>query len=476
MNYLNYIGGEWLKGERDVPNINPSDISDVIGTASFGDQEMAERAVKVAAETAKTWNNSPVEFRSDILHSVGQDLLNNSEAYGRLLSREQGKPLKEGIGEAARAGRVFRFFAGEAIRLSGSCGPSTRSGVDVRVDRMALGAVGLITPWNFPLAIPAWKIAPALAFGNTVVLKSAQITPACADLLAKLLEKAGLPAGVFNLVHGSGREIGNAMVQSEFLDGISFTGSEGVGAGVRLGCAETGKKCQLELGGKNPLVIADDADLEIAVDVAIGGSFGGSGQKCTASSRIIAMKNIYAPFTKKLTEKMLSLKVGHALEDGTVIGPLADENQLRSVTEFVGKAQNEGAEVIGGHHPETGYEGHYISPALFLQNDPKSESSVEEIFGPCVSVFKVDDFDAAIAMANDTRFGLSSGICTQSLSRAEQFRHKVKTGLTMINLPTAGVDYHVPFGGRKASSYGPKEQGTAAVEFYTSIKTTYTAP
>jgi len=471
--YQNYIKGQWHDHGGAAENINPSDTSDIIGTANQSELIHVQAAIESAAEAAEAWATSNTQLRADILDRVGQKLLQNKEAHGELLSREQGKPIAEGRGEVERAARIFTFFAGETIRLQGACGPSIRENVDVRVDRFPVGVIGIITPWNFPIAIPAWKVAPALAFGNTVVFKPAGITPACADLLAKLLDEAGLPPGVFNLVHGSGRLVGNALVESPDVAAITFTGSDGVGRGILAACSASGKKCQLELGGKNPLIIADDADLDKAVAVAANGSFGGNGQKCTASSRIIVMSEVYDEFTGRLVDKMKSLKVGHALDTATDIGPVADENQFNSIQSYLDLARAEGSQVITSERPNLQHEGYYIPPALFLNADPESRTSTEEIFGPCASVFQASSFDDAITLANNTKFGLSSGLCTTSLAKAEEFRKRTRTGLAMVNLPTAGVDYHVPFGGVKASGYGPKEQGSAAREFYTETRVTY---
>ncbi|MEM9899658.1 MAG: aldehyde dehydrogenase family protein, partial [Pseudomonadota bacterium] len=394
-------------------------------------------------------------------------------ALSELLAREEGKILAEATAEVERAGRVFKYFAGEALRLFAEHGASVRAGVDISVSREPLGVVGLITPWNFPIAIPAWKAAPALAFGNSVVLKPATLTPACAWEMTAALSEAGLPPGVFNLVMGSGSDIGEAMLSHPDIAAISFTGSVTTGRHIAIRCAETHKKVQLEMGGKSPMIILDDADLETAVFVCINGAFASTGQRCTASTRLIVTKGVHDLFVEKMKEAMGQQHVGHALHPDTTIGPVASETQLLSNFNYIDMARKEGADVIGGERLNRDTEGFFQAPALFLNARNDARTSQEEIFGPCASVIKVDDFDEAVEVANDTTFGLSSGICTTSLKYASAFRRSSEAGMVMVNLPTAGVDYHVPFGGRKASSYGSREQGAYAREFYTSVKTSY---
>ncbi|MEM9989636.1 MAG: aldehyde dehydrogenase family protein, partial [Pseudomonadota bacterium] len=338
------------------------------------------------------------------------------------------------------------------------------------------GIIGLITPWNFPIAIPAWKAAPALAFGNCVVMKPAELTPACAWEMTSALVEAGLPTGVFNLVMGPGREVGEAMLSHPDIAAISFTGSEATGKHVAVRCAETHKKVQLEMGGKNPMVVLDDADLDITIPTCINGAFFSTGQRCTASSRLIVTKGIHDQFVERMVAAMGEQAVGNALDPQTTIGPVVDERQLKSNLKYVEMAREDGAEVIGGERLNRETEGFFQSPALFLNATNEFRTSREEIFGPCSSVIKVEDFEEAIAVANDTKFGLSSGICTTSLKYASEYKLRADAGMVMVNLPTAGVDYHVPFGGRHASSYGSREQGRYAVEFYTTVKTSYVRP
>ena len=407
----------------------------------------------------------------DVLEKAGALILARKDELGRLLAREEGKTLVEGIGETVRASQIFKFYAGEALRNIGDSVASIRPGIDIVIEREAIGIVGLITPWNFPIAIPAWKAAPALAFGNAIVMKPAELTPACAWELAKILDEAGCPKGVFNLVMGKGSVVGQRIADHPDIDAVSFTGSVPTGRQIGVLCAKTGKKVQMEMGGKNPLVVLDDANLDVAINVAIQGAFFSTGQRCTASSRLIVTAGIYDDFTEKLIDATAALRVGDALEADTQIGPVVDEKQLKQNLEYVALASKEGCSVTGGERLNG--PGFYQRPAIFANAKNDMRNSREEIFGPCASVIKVADYDEALAVANDTEFGLSSGICTTSLAPANHFRKYSQAGMVMVNLPTAGVDYHVPFGGRKGSSYGPREQGSYAREFYTIVKTSY---
>ncbi|MBU2013507.1 MAG: aldehyde dehydrogenase family protein, partial [Gammaproteobacteria bacterium] len=393
---------------------------------------------------------------------------------GTLLAREEGKTLPEAIGEVARAGNIFKYFAGECLRQAGETLQSVRPGVGVEVTREPLGVIGLITPWNFPIAIPAWKIAPALAFGNCVVIKPADLVPGCAWAIAEIISRAGFPAGVFNLVMGKGREVGEAIVNAKDVDAVSFTGSVGVGRGIAQTCVARGAKVQLEMGGKNPQIVLDDADLNVAVELCTQSAFYSTGQRCTASSRIIVTEGIYERFVEAMVERIKKIKVGSALEQGVDVGPVVSEAQLEQDLRYIEIGKQEGARLAcGGERVKCGTEGYFLAPTLFVDSDPNMRISREEIFGPVANVVKVKDYDEALTMANDTEFGLSAGICTTSLKYANHFKRHAQAGMVMINLPTAGVDYHVPFGGRKGSSYGPREQGRYAQEFYTTVKTTY---
>lgn len=476
MLHANLIAGEWVEDGEVAPNINPSNTAEVVGEYARAGAEAVDAAVAAARAAQPAWAEASPQVRHDVLETAGAAIMARKEDLGRLLSREEGKTLAEGIGETIRAAQIFKFFAGEALRVRGEKLASVRPGVEVEIAREALGVVGLITPWNFPIAIPAWKIAPALCYGNAVVLKPADLTPGCAWELAKILDDAGLPKGVLSLVVGRGSTVGARLVEHPDVDAISFTGSVATGRGIAAKCAETHKKVQLEMGGKNPMVVLDDADLAVAVPACVNGAFFSTGQRCTASSRLIVTEGIHDAFVEKLTAAAAALKVGDALDPETQIGPVVDQSQLDQNLTYVALAGEEGCEVVGGERLERATEGFYQAPAVFLGADNAMRVSREEIFGPCASVIKVADFDEALAVANDTEFGLSSGICTTSLKHAAAFRRKAQAGMVMVNLPTAGVDYHVPFGGRKGSSYGPREQGSYAAEFYTTVKTAYIAP
>ena len=469
----NLINGEWIDGVTTTENRSPADITDLIAVYASGDASHVAEAATAAHKAQVDWAASSPQVRADILERVGLEIVARKDEIGRLLAREEGKTLAEATGEAMRAGQIFKFFAAEAIRVSGDALDSVRPGVDVTVTREAVGVVGLITPWNFPVAIPAWKIAPALAYGNAVVFKPADLVPGCAHVLAEILHSAGVPAGVFNLVMGPGRVVGNAIVEHPLISAISFTGSVPVGRQMAVDAAKHLKKIQLEMGGKNPMVIMDDADLSIAIPTAINSGFYSTGQRCTASSRLIVQEGIYQEFAEKMIAATEAIVVGNPLDASVQMGPVASASQLEGNLGFVDIARQDGAHVIGGERIESMPDGYFQRPALFMEATNQMRSSREEIFGPCVSVIKVADFDEAVAVANDTEFGLSAGICTGSLKYSREFKRLSQAGMVMVNLPTAGVDYHVPFGGRKGSSYGSREQGRYAAEFYTTVKTTY---
>lgn len=471
----NFIGGQWVKGNSYSPNINPSNLADTIAEYTQGDAAQVDAAVAAATAAFPAWATGSVQARSDALDKIGNEIIARKEELGELLAREEGKTRAEGIGEAARAGYIFKFFAGECLRLSGEVLPSVRPNIGVEITREPVGVVGLITPWNFPIAIPAWKIAPALAFGNCVVLKPADLVPGCAWAIAEIISRSGIPAGVFNLVMGRGSVIGNALVEHKGVHAISFTGSVGVGRGIAQRCVETHKKVQLEMGGKNPQVVLDDADLAQAVELSVQSAFYSTGQRCTASSRLIVTQGIYPKFIEAMKARMEKIKVGDALAQGTDIGPVSSLSQLEQDLSYIEIGKDEGATLAaGGQRLKLGTDGFYMQPALFSESVAAMRINREEIFGPVASVIRVKDYDEALAVANDTEFGLSAGIATTSLKYATHFKRHSQAGMVMVNLPTAGVDYHVPFGGRKGSSYGPREQGKYAQEFFTTVKTAYT--
>jgi alpha-ketoglutaric semialdehyde dehydrogenase len=475
--FQNYINGEWAQGSSWTANRNPSDLGDVIGEYAMADKAQTEAAIDAAKRAFPAWSIGSIQDRANMLDKVGSDILARKDDLGRLLAREEGKTLPEGVGETVRAGHIFKFFAGEVLRMSGEKIPSVRPGVDVEITREPIGVIGLITPWNFPIAIPAWKIAPALAFGNTVVFKPAQWTPGCAWALTELLANAGLPPGVFNLVMGSGSIVGETIVNHPDVAAVSFTGSMDTGRGIAKKAVARMAKVQLEMGSKNPLVVLDDADLPTAVNVAVQGAYFSTGQRCTASSRLIVTEGIHDRFVDAVTQKLSTLKVDNALTPGTEIGPVVEQPQLDTDLEYVGIGQREGARLVtGGERVKRATDGYYMAPALFVDAKNTMRISREEIFGPVACVIRAKNYDEALTIANDTDTGLSSGIVTTSLKHASHFKRHAQAGMVMVNLPTAGVDYHVPFGGRKGSSYGPREQGRYAAEFYTTVKTTYIAP
>jgi acyl-CoA reductase-like NAD-dependent aldehyde dehydrogenase len=472
----NYIAGRWVEGPSWSVNRNPSDTRDVIGEYAQADDAQIDEAIEAARAAFPGWSNSGVQERSEILDRVGNALLARREELGRQLAREQGRALPDALAEVGRAAQIFKFFGGEALRLAGELIASTRPGVEVAITREPVGVVGIIAPWNVPLAIPAWKIAPALAYGNCVVFKPAELVPASAWTLTRLLVEAGTPHGVFNLVMGPGRIVGPKLARARAVNAISFTGSVPTGADVAQQAIRGGKKLQLEMGGKNALVVLDDADLDVAVACALDGAFFWTGQRCTASSRLVVTEAIHDRFVAGLSAKMQALTVDNALKVGTQLGPVVDEKQLNQDLRYIEIARSEGGTVIGGERLERATPGYYLAPALITGTDNSMCINREEVFGPVASVIRVRNYEEALAVANDTEFGLSSGICTTSLKYASHFRRHIEAGLVTVNLPTAGVDYHVPFGGRKASSYGPREQGRYAAEFYTTVKTTYIRP
>lgn len=470
----NLIAGEWTTGETEIENRNPSDLSDLIGRYAQASKDQLEATLDRAHIAQAEWASYGLERKQAVLQGIGNELMARAEELGTLLSREEGKPFAEGRGEVYRAGQFFTYYAAECLRQIGENADSVRPDIEIDVRREPVGVVAVISPWNFPTATASWKIAPALCYGNAVIWKPANMTPASAVALTEIIERQDIPMGLFSLVMGSGRSIGQRMVESPKVDAISFTGSVPVGKGIAAAAIQNLTKVQMEMGSKNALVVMDDADLDLAVSLALGGAFGGTGQKCTASSRLVVHAGIHDAFAEKLVAGAKAMKVGHALEEGTQMGPVVSEQQLAENLAYVDLAKAEGAELAcGGQRLDMPHDGYYMSPGVFLNTNNDMRINREEMFAPLTSVIKVDSYDAALAVVNDTNFGLTSGIVTRSLARASHFRRNVRTGVVTVNLPTAGTDYHVPFGGRGDSSYGPREQGRAAAEFYTTVKTAY---
>lgn len=473
MRYDNLINGEWVGSDSYRPNINPSDTNDVVGEYAAASLEQVHTAIAAARAAFPAWSEQHCQARADVLLNCAQALRSQSLRLGTLLAKENGRALHEAVGEVIRSAQIFEFFSGEVVRTGGEILPSTRPGAEAYITREPLGVVGMITPWNVPSAIPAWKIAPALAYGNCVVIKPADLVPGSTWEICRILNECGLPRGVINLVMGKGSVVGDALLRSPDIDAISFTGSVQTGKHIAVSAVLAHKKVQCEMGGKNPLVILDDADLEIATDVAIDGGYFWNGQRCTASERLIVQEGIHDRFVARMLEKMAALRVGNAVEPGTQIGPIVDERQLAHNLRYVDIARDEGGEVYGGERLNRETPGFYMSPALIVGTQNHWRINREEVFGPVSSVIRVKDYDEALKLANDTDFGLSSGICTNSLKHSSHFRRHSCTGVVAVNLTTTGSEYHVAFGGRKASSYGAREQGRYAMDFYTSIKTSY---
>ncbi|WP_428423525.1 aldehyde dehydrogenase family protein [Pararhizobium sp.] len=470
----NLIAGEWV-GSNGVENINPSNTKEIVGLYASASADDAKTAIAAAKAAFPAWSRSGILERHAILKKTADEILARKDELGNLLAREEGKTLPEAIGETIRAAQIFDFFAGEALRLAGEVLPSVRPNIGVEITREPIGVIGIITPWNFPIAIPAWKIAPALCYGNTIVFKPAELVPGCSWAIADILHRAGLPKGVLNLVMGKGSVVGQAMLDSPDIAGITFTGSTGTGKRVAAASIEHNRKFQLEMGGKNPMVVLDDADLTVAVEAAANSGFFSTGQRCTASSRLIVTEGIHDKFVAALTEKLKTLVVDDALKAGTHIGPVVDERQLATDTDYIAIGKQEGAKLaFGGETITRDNPGFYLQPTLFTEATNQMRISREEIFGPVASVIRVKDYEEALSVANDTPFGLSAGIATTSLKHATHFKRNSEAGMVMVNLPTAGVDFHVPFGGRKASSFGSREQGKYAAEFFTVVKTAYT--
>ena len=472
----NFIAGSWCAGQSNIENINPSEVSDVIGHFAQANHSQLENAIDSAKIAQKIWKSINLEVRQTILMNIGNELIERRVELGTLLSREEGKPLAEGVGEIHRAGQFFTYYAAEVLRQIGDTADSVRDGVEIDVRREPVGIVAIISPWNFPTATAVWKIAPALAFGNAVIWKPANLVPASAVALTEIIARQDIPQGLFNLVMGPGSTIGQQLAESPGINAISFTGSLDVGKKIAVAAVANLTKIQMEMGSKNALAIMDDADLDLAVATALGGAFGGTGQKCTASSRLVVHQAIHDEFIDRLVIAASAMKVGHALEDGTQIGPVVSAGQLAENVRWIKTAKEEGGEILcGGKQVTRDHDGYYMTPAVVAGTKNDWRINREEMFAPIACVIKVGSYNEALDVVNDTDFGLTSGIITRSLARATHFRRNVQTGVVTINLPTAGTDYHVPFGGRGNSSYGSREQGRYAEEFYTIVKTSYIA-
>ena len=473
---LNFIGGEWVPADSGETSelVNPSNPSEVLGTTPKSGVEETGRAIEAAAAALPGWKATLPAARGAILMEAANIIESREDELARLMALEAGKPMKEARQEVGRAASIFRYYGSEGWRMNGIAPPSARPGVTISSAREPLGVVALITPWNFPLAIPSWKLAPALICGNTIVVKPAANAALNAAALVRILAEAGLPDGVLNMVMGPGSSVGDALVTDPRVKGLSFTGSTAVGLGIQ-GRA-VGKKVQLEMGGKNPFLVMEDADLSDAAAKVSFGAFGFSGEKCTASSRAIVLEEVYDQFLDELKSATEAMKVGDPLDEDTDIGPVVNRSQYYSILEALETAHGQGRVVLEGGATGSEDEGYFIAPAIVADVDNKCETAQEEIFGPVLAVIRARDFDDAVELANDTRFGLTASIATKSLRYAHEFAARSHTGLVNVNLPTAGLEFQVPFGGNKESGVGGREQGPAALDFYSAWKTVSILP
>ncbi len=476
--FCNYIGGQWLESKfrETFPNINPADTSEIVGLFPASSAEDVRAACEAAAKAQPTWGALPAPRRGEYLFKAAEILEARLDPLAREMTREEGKTLPESKGEVKRAINIFRYFGGEGAREFCYQIPSERENVFCYTLRKPLGVVGLITPWNFPSAIPAWKMAPALVAGNTVVLKPASLAPLSGYRLVQALAEAGIPAGVVNFATGSGATAGHSLVEHPAVRALSFTGSCEVGNSLHEKVARRKIRLQLEMGGKNPTIVLKDADLDYAAEILVNGAFFSTGQKCTACSRAIIEKAVYGPLLEKLLARTRQLKVGNGLEPGVEIGPAVDARQLETDLQYIEIGKQEGARLLTGGRRLTGgaYDrGYFIEPTIFDGVTPEMRIAQEEIFGPVLALVAANDFDDAMRLANCVRFGLSASIVSRDLTRVHQFINCIDAGLITVNLPTAGVEYQLPFGGTKESSFGMREQGPQAIDFYTETRTVY---
>ena len=476
--FSNYIAGQWVesKSGKTFPNTNPANTTEIVGHFQASGTEDALAACEAAAKAQAAWSATPAPRRGEYLFKAAELLESRLAKISEEMTREEGKTLPEAKGEVKRAINILRYFGGEGARQFSYQIPSERDNVFCYTLRKPLGTVALITPWNFPSAIPAWKMAPALVAGNTVVIKPASLAPLSAYRIVEALHEAGIPAGVLNYVTGAGGAVGNTLIEHPSVRAVSFTGSCEVGNGLYEKVTRRKVRVQLEMGGKNPTVVLKDADLDFAADVLVNGAFFSTGQKCTACSRAIIEKSIYEPLLEKLVVKTRKLKVGNGLEPGVDIGPAVDASQLETDMKYIEIAKNEGAALVCGGKRLTGgiYDlGYFVEPTLFTGVTPEMRIAQEEVFGPVLGLMVANDFEDAMRLANSVRFGLSASIVSRDLTRVHQFINRIEAGLITVNLPTAGVEYQLPFGGTKESSFGMREQGPAALDFYTETRTVY---
>jgi acyl-CoA reductase-like NAD-dependent aldehyde dehydrogenase len=476
----NFIGGEWTHsatGEK-FESINPADTSEVVALVSKSSQADVDNAVNAARDAYRRWRLTPAPKRGEILYKAGEILTKRKKEIGELLTREMGKVLPEALGDVQEAIDMAYYMAGEGRRLSGETIPSELPDKDCKSIRVPIGVCGLITPWNFPIAIPGWKLMPALVSGNTVVFKPSSHTPACAATLVEILSEAGLPAGVLNLINGSGEETGDFLASHNGIDGISFTGSTAVGLGIAKICAEKGKRVSCEMGGKNAIIIMDDADLALALEGAIWGGFGTSGQRCTSSSRLVVHREVHDQFLEMFVQAAGRLRLGHGLDPETDVGPVINKTQMEKVLKYIGIGKEEGAQLVAGGYAcrEGGCEkGYFIEPTIFSGVTPRMRIAQEEIFGPVVSILRAEDLDDAIRIVNGTAYGLVSSIYTRDVNKSAIAERELDTGIVYINSSTIGAEIQLPFGGTKRSGLGHEEAGGrgGSLDMFTKWKVIY---
>jgi aldehyde dehydrogenase (NAD+) len=476
--YQNFIGGEWMKSSasKSAPNVNPANTDDVIGNIPLASREEARRAVEAAADAFPKWRATPAPTRGRIVAQAARLLEQNKEELAQSLTREEGKTMAESRGELQRSINVADFCAGESRRLTGETIPSELPLNFAYTIKQPLGVVACVTPWNFPVAIPVWKIAPALVAGNSVVFKPATLTPATATRIVELFQEAGIPPGVLNLILGSGSEAGDEIINHPAVKAVSFTGSNGVGIRLYEQASRRGAKVQCEMGGKNPVVVLEDADIDLAVESTVQGAFGSTGQRCTATSRAVVVNQIADEFVQRIAKRAQSMRIGAGADPQTEMGPSVDESQFKTVLKYIDIGREDGATMVCGGERATGDgldKGYFVKPTLFDHVTPDMRIAREEIFGPVLSVLRVKDFDEAMHVANDSEYGLSSSIFSNDASRIFRFVDEIETGMTHINSPTTGGEAHIPFGGIKGTGIGDREQGSTALDFYTDLKVVY---
>lgn len=476
--FKSFIDGKWIDSTSGItiPNINPANINDIIGAAELCTRNEACSAVEAAYNAFRDWRETPAPARGKMIAKAARLMEDHKEELASILTREEGKTISESRGEVQRAINIVEFCAGETRRMNGETIPSELPANFAYTIKEPHGVVACITPWNFPVAIPAWKLAPALAAGNTVVMKAAEATPATAVKIFELFIEAGIPKGVINLLLGKGSEVGQEIADHPAVRAISFTGSTEVGLQIYQQGAKRGISVQCEMGGKNPVVILEDCDIELAVESTAQGAFGSTGQRCTATSRAVVVNSVADEFVERIIERAKKFKLGDGSKPTTDIGPSVDEKQFSTVLKYIDIGREDGAELLTGGRRATGEgleNGYFVEPTVFDKVTPYMRIAREEIFGPVLSVLRVKDFDEAMVVANDCDYGLSSSVFTNDGNAMFRFIKDIESGMTHVNSPTTGGEAHIPFGGIKATGVGPREQGSTSLDFYTELKVVY---